>query len=166
MRVHMHALHVGVGRTAVENINRQRRLAKGKEVVLELVMRTVVEEAQRTATARGVVIHLGDHRAYFVEEELVADTDLTRRLHQHIPQMGFLVQLAKDEHLNLGISLLLGAIQTGGEHLRVVEHKRIAVVEIVDDIAEIKIIAFNGFALAVLLEEFYLTRCTVQHHQA
>ena len=80
--------------------------------------------------------------------------------------MGLLIQLAENKHLYLGIGLFLGAIQTGGEDLGVVEHKRVTIVEIVDDIAEIQIITFNRLAFAVFLEEFYLARRTVQHHQA
>ena len=48
-------------------------------------MRTVVEEAQRTASAGGIVNDLSDHRTVVLEEEFVANTNLTGWLYQHVP---------------------------------------------------------------------------------
>ena len=129
-------------------------------------MRAVVQEAQSTSAACGIVDNLGNHGSGVVEEELVADTYLTGRLHKDIPQAHFPVQFPEQEHLYLGIGLLLGAIESGGEYLGIVEYKDIAFIEIVDDIAELYVFSLNGVAVSIFLEEVYLSRLTVQHHQS
>ena len=83
-----------------------------------------------------------------------------------MPQAHLPVQLPEQEHLYLGIGLLLRAIESGGEHLGVVEHKDIALVEIVDDVAELYVFSLNGIAVGIVLEEVYLSRLPVQHHQS
>ena len=134
-------------------------------------MGTVIEESQGASTAGSVVDHLGHHGTIVLEEEFVADTDLTGWLHEHIPQTQVGVQLAQQEHLDLGISLLLGAIETGGEHLGVVEDKGIVLVEIVEDVTEVEV---NGialfveeiFAVLVFLRHLDTSALTVEHHEA
>ena len=128
-------------------------------------MRTVVEEAQRAASAGGVVDDLSHHRTTVVEEEFVADANLAGRLNEHVPQAHLLVQLAQQEHLNLGIGLLLRSIETGGEYLRVVEDEGVALVEIVEYITEIEVFALDGVSLVVALEEVDGLRLAVQHHE-
>ena len=165
MRVHVHTLHIGILGAAVEYILRQRSLAKSEEVAFELIVRTVIEEAQGTSTAGRVVIDLGYHVAHLIEEEFVPDTDLTGRLHEHVPQVCLLVELTQDKDLNLRVGLFLRSVQTGWENLRIIEDEHIAIIEIVDDIAEVKVLAFDRLSLVILLIEFYLARCPVQHHQ-
>ena len=87
------------------------------------------------------------------------------RLHHHVPQSQFFVQLAQEEHLNLRIGLLLGAEETGGKHLRVVEHEDIALVEIVYDAAEHDG-AVGRLAVGILLEHVDGLTAAVYHHQA
>ena len=128
-------------------------------------MRTVIEETQRASTAGGIVDDLSHHGAVLVEEKLVADTDLSCRLYQHVPQSQFLVQFSQQEHLNLCIGLFLGTIETGWEHLGVIQYHDIAIVEIVDDMAEgqetVGVVAFF-----VLLEHVDGLTLAVQHHQS
>ena len=122
--------------TLVDDIARQRSSTQREQLSLELVVRTVVEETQRTASAGRIVDDLCHHGTVLLEEQLVADTYLTGRLYEHIPQAQFLVQLTQQEHLDLGIGLLLSAVETRREDFRVVEHDDIALAEIVHDIAE------------------------------
>ena len=46
MRMNVHVLHSRLRRPVVEDISRQRALAEGVEIVHELIVRAVVEEAQ------------------------------------------------------------------------------------------------------------------------
>ena len=158
-------LVVGGCGTAVDHIMGQRCLAQGIELALELIVGTVVEEAQRAAAAGGVVDDLGHHGPTVIEEQLVAYSDLAGRLYEDIPQTHLLVQLAQEEHLDLGVGLLLGTIQTGREHLGVVEDKGVALAEVVEHIAEVKILALDGVAIGVFLEHLDGLRLTVEHHQ-
>ena len=133
-------------------------------------MRTVVEESQGSSAAGGIVDHLCHHRTILLEEELVADTDLSSRLYQHIPQTQLLVELTQQEHLDLGIGLFLGAVETGGEHLGVVKDKRVVLVEIVEDIAEVEIdrVAFlilEILAILIFLGHFDRAALAVDDHQ-
>ena len=137
----------GSCRTAVYYIMRQRSLAEGVKVALELVMRTVVEEAQRASAARSVVNHLCHHRPAVVEKQLVAYAYLTGRLNKDVPKAHLLVQFAQEEHLYLCVGLLLRAVKTRREHLRIVEDESVALVEIVEHIAEIEIL---GVAVLIL----------------
>ena len=133
-------------------------------------MRTVVEESERTSATGGIVNDLRHHRTVLLEEELVADTDLTGGLHEHIPQAQLLVELAQQEHLNLGIGLLLGTVQTGGEHLRIVEDKGIVLVEVVEHIAEVEeyglsLLVFHILSVLIFLGGLDALTLTVNHHQ-
>ena len=101
-------------------------------------MRTVVEETKRTSTTGGIVDDLSHHRTILLKEQFVADTNLTGWFHEHIPQTQLLVELTQQEHFDLSIGLLLRTIETSWEHLRVVENKSIAIIEIIDDITEVQ----------------------------
>ena len=161
----LEVLHVvGLGRAAVHDVAGQRSLAQVEQLALELIVRAVVEESQRATAARGVVDHLGHHWPVVVEEQLVADAYLAGRLHQHVPEAQLLVQLAQQEHLNLRVGLLLRAVQTGGEHLRVVEDEGVALVEVVADVAEGHVLIRVGSRL-VLLEEVYPIAFPVDDHE-
>ena len=158
-------------RTLVDNITGQWSLAKGKQLALELIMRTVVKETECTSATGGIVDNLCYHWAVFLKEELVADTDLTCGLYQDIPQTELGIELAKQEHLDLGISLLLSAIKTGWEHLSIVEHKHVVLVEIVENITEVEIdglslLVFHLLAILVFLRHLDLAALAVDNHQA
>ena len=145
--------HILLGsRTTVDNVAWQWSLAQTEQHLLEFIVWTVVEETQRTATAGGVINHLSHHRTIFLEKEFVADTNLTGRLYKHIPQALVGIKLAQQEHLNLGIGLLLGTVQTGREHLSVVEDECIVLVKVVEDVTEVE----------TTLDSLTLT---MQHHQ-
>ena len=82
-----------------------------------------------------------------IQKQLVADSYLARRLYEHVPKAHLLVQLAQQEHLNLCVGLLLRAVKTRREHLRIVEYECVTLVEIVEHIAEIEIL---GVAVLIL----------------
>ena len=114
----------------------QRSLAQTEERLLELLVRTVEEESQRTSTRSGVVDHLGTQNIVLAEVELVTNTDFTRRIDQHVPQSQLAIQLAEQENLDLGSRLLLVTVEACREHLRIVKDKAIALIEVVKDILE------------------------------
>ncbi len=152
--------------TLVDDVAWQGRRTQCKQLALELVVGTVVKEAQRTSATGGIVNDLGHHRSVFFKEEFVANTNLACRLYQHIPQAKFFIQLTQQEHLNLGIGLLLGTKQTGRKHLGVVEHHDIAIIEVVDDVAEEQELVCV-VALSVLGIHIYcLTLAVNDHHTA
>ena len=128
-------------------------------------MFAVVEETQRAPATGGVVDDLSHHRTILLEEQLVADTYLTGRLDKHVPQAQLRVELAQQEHLNLGIGLLLGAIKTGGEHLGVVEDEGIALVEEIHQVAERQVL-IGIVAIGVFLEHLYGLAFAVNDHQS
>ena len=151
---------------AVNHIAWQRSLAKRIEFALELVVRTVVEEAQCTSAACSVVDNLSHHRAALVKEELVADTYLASRLNEHVPKAHLLIKLTQKEHLNLGVGFLLCAVEASREHLCVVEDESVMLVEIVEHIAEVEVFALNGLAVGVLLKHVDSLRFLMQNHQS
>jgi hypothetical protein len=125
------------GRALVDDIPGQWSLAKGIEFALELIVRTVVEETQRTTATGGIVDDLSHHRAVLLEEQLITDTNLAGGFYQHIPQAQLWVQFAQQEDLNLGIGLLLGAIKARREHLRIVKQHGVALAKVFDNVAEL-----------------------------
>ena len=79
-------LHViGCHRTLIGNIARHWGRTQGKEFTLKLLAGTVIKETQRASTTGGIVDYFSHHRSVLVEEELVADTNLTGWLDQDIP---------------------------------------------------------------------------------
>ena len=151
---------------AVDDVSWERSLAERIKLALELVVGTVVEESQRTSAAGGVIDDLSHHCSRLVEEELVADTYLSCRLDENVPKTHLFVQLAQKEHLNLGVCLLLRAIEAGWEHLRVVENKGVVLVKIVEDVAEIKEFTLNRIAVSVLLIHVDGLRLLMEHHES
>ena len=149
---------------------RQRSLAEGVKVALELVVGTVIKEAQRASAARGVVNHLCHHCSTVVKEQLVANSYLACRLYKDVPKAHLLVQLAQEEHFYLGVGLLFCSIESRREHLSVVEDERVALVEIVEHIAEIEVygIAFlilQRLSVLVLSVHLYLLGNPVYDHK-
>ena len=156
----------GVGILAlVDDVARQRRLTQCKQFALEFVVRTVVEEAQRATATRRVVDDLGHHRAALVEKQFVADANLSRRLHQHVPQAHILIQFAQQKHLDFRVGFLLRAVQSRRKHLRIVENEGVALVEVVEHVLELKEIALDGVSLVVALEHIDGFRLAMKHHQ-
>ena len=163
----LEVIHIISGHlTTVDDITGNGCRTQRKEFLLELVVRTVVEETQGTSATGRIVDDFCHHRTVFLEEQLVADTNLTGRLHQYVPQTQVGIQLTQQEDLNLGISLLLRTIQTGRKHLRIVEDDDVALVEIVDDAAEFdKLLGVVTFF--VFLEHVNgLTLTVNDHHTA
>ena len=157
-------------RATVDDITGQWGCSQGEKFLFELIVRTVIKESQRTSTARGVVDDLCHHRTIILEEELIADTDLTGRLHEHIPETEVTVQLTQQEHLDLCVGLLLRTIETCGEHLRIVKDKGVFLIEIVEDVAEIEInritfFVFQVVAFLILLGHLDLATLAVENHQ-
>ena len=150
---------------AVNNITWQRSLTESIKLTFELVVRTVVEETQRTSAAGGIVDYFGHHSAAVVEEQLVADTYLACRLYQHIPQAHLFVELAQQEHFYLCVSLLLRTVQARREYFCVIEYESIVLVEIVEHVAEVKIITFYRITLGILLKHIDGLRFTMNDHQ-
>ena len=118
------------------DIFRKRSLAQGIEGLLEFIVVAVVKEAERTSAVGRIVDHLGHHRIVVAEIELVADTDLAGRLHEHVPETVFLIKLPKEKHFDAGARLLLVAIETGRKNLGVVENHHVAFIEEIDDLLE------------------------------
>ena len=114
----------------------QRSLSQRIQCLLELVVRTFIEETQRTSTGSGVINHLGHHGIVLTKIKLVTDADLTGRIDQHIPQVKLLVQLAQQEYLDTGSGLFLISIQTCRENFRIIKDKHIFIIKIIQDILE------------------------------
>jgi uncharacterized membrane protein YkgB len=102
-------------------------------------VRTIVKETQRAATTSGIIDDLGYHRTVVFEKKLIANTNLTGWFYKHIPQAEIGIQLAQEEHLDLGIRLLLCAIKTSGEHLGIIEDKGVVFIKIVEKVFKQKI---------------------------
>ena len=115
---------------------RDRDLAQGEEGGLEIFVRAVVEEAQRAAAGGGVVDDFRHQALVLAEIKLVADADLPRRIHDHVPQVLLAVQFPQQEHHDVRPGLLFLAVQAGREDFRVIEDEGVAFAEIIDDILE------------------------------
>ena len=150
----------------VNNIVWQRRLTKSVELALEFVVRTIVEEPQRTSAARGIVDDLGHHRARIVEEELVANSNLSCRFNENVPQPHLGIKLSEEEDLDFSICLLLCSVQTGRENLCVVEDHHIAIVEVFAYILEFDVIVLCRLTLDFLVVEVDSLRLAVNDHHA
>ena len=151
--------------SVINDIAWQRCLAQRIKLLFELVVRTVIKEAQRAAAACSVVDDLGNHRSTFVEEQLVAYSDFAGRLHKHVPKAHLLIKLTQEEHLNLCVGLLLRTVKARREYLCVVEYERVTLVKIVEHVTEINKIAFHGIAVSVFLIHIDGLRLLVQHHE-
>ena len=86
------------------------RLTHSVERLLELLVRTIEQEAEGTATRSSVINNLGTHKLIITEVELVADTNLSCRVHQHIPQAQLAVELTEQEDLDVCTCLLLATL--------------------------------------------------------
>ena len=125
----------------------QRCLAQAVKRLLELFVGAVKEKTQGAAARCGVVDNLGTHHIVVTEIELVADTDFTCRVYQHIPKAQLAVKLAQKENLNLGTCLLFVAIEACGKDFGVVEDKEIFLIKIFDDILKDSMLDGSRFAV-------------------
>ena len=123
------------------------RLAEVVERFLELVVVAVVEEAERASAARGIVDYLCHDGVVLTEIQLVADADFAGRVYQHVPEAELLVQFAQEEHLDACPRLLLVAVESGGEDLRVVEDKNVVLVEEREDVLEHEVLEVSALAV-------------------
>ena len=128
-------------------------------------MWTVVEKPERTPAARCIVDNLSHHSTAVVEEQLVAYAYLARRLHQNVPQPHLLVELAQQEHLYLGICLLLRTVQARRENLCIIEDESVVLVEIVEHVAEVEILPFYRLSVRILPEHVDGLRLAMDNHQ-
>ena len=112
----------------------QRSLAEAIEGLLELLIRTIVEETQCTTARSGIVNNLCSQNIILAKVELIADTNLTRRIYQHIPQSKLTVELTKQENFNLGTGLLLISIEASRKYLCIVKDKAVFLLKIVENI--------------------------------
>ena len=115
-------------------------------------MRSVVQKTKRTPARSRIVDDFCHHGIIFTEVQLVADTNLTSGVDQHIPKTQILVQFSQQEHFDTGTRLFLVAVQTGRKHLGIVEDKYILIVEIVE----------NVFKILAMLD---ISTLLMQHHQ-
>ncbi len=122
-------------------------MAQSEEVALELVVRTVVQEAQSASARGGVVDYFGYHRFVFAEVEFVADADFAGGFYQYVPEFVVGVELAQQEYFDACAGLFLVAIEQGGEHLSVVQYHYIAVAKVVEHVLENLVLNFTGFAV-------------------
>ena len=127
-------------------------VTQAADVLVELLVGAVEEETHGAAARGGVVNHLCHQRLVGTEVELVADAYLAGRVDNDVPQAHVLVQFTLQEHGDFGTGLLLLAIQQGREHLGVVGHHHIALVQVVKQVFEQTVL--DGLGVAV------------QHHEA
>ena len=130
----------------------QWSLAKTIKGLLKLLIATIIEEAQSTTTRGCIVNNLCTKDIILAKVELITNTNLTSRVYKHIPQTKLLIELTKQENLNLGASLLLISIESCREDLCVVKHKAVLLLKILQNI--LKNTMFN------------LARILVKHKQA
>ena len=116
---------------ATIDVLRQWSLTHRVEHTAKLLGGTVIEEAQGTSSGGRIVDDLRHELIILTEVELVPDTDLTSRIYDDIPQLECGIELTQEEDLDLGSSLLLVAVHTGGEDLGIVEDKDIILLEVV-----------------------------------
>ena len=91
------------------------------------------------------------------------DSDLLKKFPGRTQMV--LVEFAQQEHLYLGVGLLLRAVETGGEHLGVVEDEGVALVEVVHEVAEHQELV-GVVTVSILLVHIDGLALAVNHHQA
>ena len=149
----------------VNDITWKGSLTKCIKIALELVMRTVVKETQCPSSACCVVNNLGHHIPTLIKKELVAYSNLSRRLYKDIPKAHLLVEFPQQEHLNLGICLFLCTIKSCRENLGVIEHESVTLAKVIDYIPKIKIFALYRIAITVFLVQIDSSRLAMEHHK-
>ena len=145
------ALLVGGLGFAVNNFLGQGRFAQLVEGLAELLVGAIKQELDGAAARGGVVDNLG-HHVRLAEIQLVAHADFAGGVHQHVPQAQLLVQLAEQEYFDFSAGFFFVAVEAGRKNLGVVEHKNVALDEIIENIFEGAVLNLAGGA--------------VHHHQA
>ena len=146
----LEVLHIGLVRSFLDPL-RHRSLSECEQSLLELLVRSVIEEPEGASAGGGVVNHLGHHTVVLSEVELVADSDFAGRVHHHIPKPLLLVELAKQEYDDVSLGFLLFAVEFGRENFGVVEDEVVALSEIIYNVLELPV--------------FDLSSIFVQHHK-
>jgi hypothetical protein len=126
-------------------------LAEAEERLLEVLVRSVIEEAEGPAARGGVVDNLGHEALVLAEVQLVAYAYLARGLDDDVPEPLLAVEFPEQEDHDVGAGLLLLAEEAGGEDFRVIEDEGVTLAEIVDDVLEKTV--FDGSGLAVEYEQ-------------
>ena len=125
----------------------QRRHAEVLQILDEVVMIPVVEEAKGTTTGGGVVDHLSNQPLIVTKEELIPDPDLTSRVHEDIPEIVLRLQLTHQEYLDAGIRLLLMSHEVGREDLRIIEDNHVILSEVLDQILKLSMLDLPTLAV-------------------
>ena len=81
-------------RRTLDDFMRNGSFAKCIKLLAELIVIAIVEEAQGTAAACGVVDNFSHDGVVFSKVELVANTDFTRRIYEYIPKTKIAVEFA------------------------------------------------------------------------
>ena len=108
---------VGSHLTTIDDIAWQWGRTQCKELSFKLIVRTIIQKAQGTSATGGIIDDLSYHWAVVLEEEFIAYAYLAGWFDQDIPQSEFLIKLTQQEHLDLGIGLLLSTKETGRKDL-------------------------------------------------
>jgi hypothetical protein len=111
--------------------------AKGVKSFLEFLVWSVVEEAECSSSAGGVVDDFCHHGLVFSEVEFVSDSDFACGFDEYVPESELGVEFSQEEYFDFGSCLLLVAFEACGEDLGVVEDEDILVVEVIEDVVEV-----------------------------
>ena len=106
--------------------------------------------------------HFGTGAATFSHVFYAAVADLETAYQTQ--NWGHIIDIAQQEHFNLGIGLFLGAKEACREYLCVVEDKGVALVEVVQQVAEGHVL-LRIVALGILLEDVDFLALAVNHHE-
>jgi len=118
------------------DVRRKRRQSDTLDDLEEISL--VVEPYCPSARGR-IVDHLAPQLAV-VEEDLVSDADLSRRVDNNVPDVLFRVQLAEEKHLDLGVRFFLLPVQPGLEDLCFVDDDTVPFLKVVHDVEKLLIV--------------------------
>ena len=104
--------------------------------MLEVLVGTVIKEAESAASGCGVVDDFGHQAFVFPEIEFVPYPDFPGRIYYDIPQSLFLVQFAQEENFDFGFRLLLVSVKSCRKHFGVIQDESVSLAEIVYYILE------------------------------
>ena len=130
-----------------------RGLSEGEQRLFELLVGSVIKEAQGPASRGGVVDHLGHHTVVVSEVELVAYPDFAGGVHNHVPEPLLLVQLPEQEYLDACSCLFLVSVKSCRKYLCVIQNEGVSFAEILDDVLEESVLNLAG----ILVENHELT---------
>ena len=119
-------------------------MAQGIQSLLELLIRSVIEETEGASAGGGVVNNFRHHAVVLAEVQLVSYPDLTGRLHDHVPKPLLLRKFPQKEHYDVSLGLLFLAVKLGGDYFRVVQHEVVSFSEIIYDVLELPVLYFSA----------------------